>query len=250
MPNRTIVAALALFLAAAAADAQLAREEQKRAKALLKGTLYLRIDVPCETGRHPYGIYHRPLVEVSPTGANTDVGNDVNLGWFHAGSTDWSVRVNDAMELDEAEFEDSTVELELEGVGASEDRDTALKFVGIHSYDDFMAAFDRTFSRRPLQEEHADWPDEIRRAIADRRLLEGMTKRQVYYVTGQPETVEKADADGREIETWTLRAGGLRFGFWGARDSGSSPAQRLRFEDGRLALGGSQVSGARVELDD
>lgn len=217
---------------------------------MLKRTLWLRLDVPCETGRHPYGVYQKPLIEVSPTGVNTDVSDQVNIGWLHAGSTVWSVRVNDSVTLDEIEFEGNTLEIELEGTGASEDRNSTLKFVNIGSFADLEAAFERTFSKVPLQYEHPDWPAEMRRAIAERRLLAGMTKRQAFYVAGQPESVEQKTEDGRDVEVWTLRAKGMEFGFWGVQPQIPQSAQTLRFEGGQLALGASEVSGAAVKLED
>lgn len=242
------VAALVSLIAVHGASA-MTRDEQKAAKAMLKGKLYLRIDAPSETGRHPYGIYHRSLVEVTPAGANTAIESQVNVGWFHAGSTDWSVRVNDVVELDEAEFEDNEVQLELEGVDASEDRDTALKFVQIQTLADFEAAFDHTFSKVPLQEEHPDWAAEVKQAIAARQLREGMTKRQVYYVVGRPESIEKSTEDGKEVETWSLRQQGLQIGFFGSSLPQSQSARTLRFVNGQLTLNEGKLSGSELNLD-
>ena len=244
------LALVSLMLLAVSAGAQMSRDEQKQAKAMLKGTLWLRLDVPSETGMQPFGMYRKPLIEVSPTAANTEVTSQMNIGWYHAGSTTWSVRVNDSVKVEEIEFESSTIEIEIEGVGTSEDRDSALKFIGISSLDNFKAAFDRAFSKVPLQEEHPDWPAEIRQAIADRRLVAGMSKRQTYCVIGQPESVEKKTEDGREIELWTLRTKGMEFGAWGTQTAGPQTAQILRFEDELAILDASKVSGSAVELDD
>lgn len=247
MKSAAIVILAAALLAPSASA--LTREEQKAAKAMLKGHLYLRIDAPSEKGRHPYGIYYRPLVKVSPSGANTAVENQMNFGWFHAGSTDWSVRVNDVVELDEAEFEGDVVELELEGVGASEDRDTSLEFVQIRTLADFEAAFNHTFSRVPLQDEHPDWPAEVRQAIAARQLREGMTKRQAFYVVGGPESIVKTTEDGKAIETWNLRQQGLQFGFFGSTAAQPQTARTLRFVNGLLTLSEGTLSGSELKLD-
>lgn len=242
------VVILAAALLAPSAGA-LTRAEQKTAKAMLKGNLYLRIDVPSEKGRHPYGIYYRPLVKVSPSGANTAVENQMNFGWFHAGSTDWSVRVNDVVELDDIDFDNDVVELELEGVGASNGRDTALEFVQIRTLADFEAAFNHTFSRVPLQDEHPEWPVEVRQAIAERQLREGMTKRQAFYVVGGPESIVKTTEDGKAIETWTLRQQGLQFGFFGSSAPQPQAARTLRFVDGLLTLSEGRIPGSELKLD-
>ncbi len=42
----------------------------------------------------------------------------------------------------------------MDGVGAAEDQHSVVKLVGGHGFSDFQAAFDRAFSRQPLQDEH------------------------------------------------------------------------------------------------
>jgi len=247
-----VATALGLTLAAEPLTAQIPKKERKAAAAMLKGkTLYMLTDAPCTQGRHAYGVYQSPVVDISPKGVNLQADEGVSFSWFHAGSTVWEVRVNDAVELDELDWEDDTVEIELEGVDDSDGRDTTIRFVDIHSLDDFKAAFDHTFSDRPLQDKHPDWPQEIRDAIADRQLSEGMNKRQAYYVVGTPARVSKEEKDGMKIETWTLRTGGVRIGFWGARavDPGAV-GEELRFEDGKLATAPvTGVGGTGLDLD-
>ena len=241
--------ALVAAVAASGAHAQkISKQDKKAAEKLFSGKLYLRIDAPCETGRQPFGIYHSPLVDVSPEGASTDTGSGTTFGWWHAQSTDWSARINDEMTLDEIDWdEEPTLELQLEGAGKSEGHDTAIRFVKIQSLADFQAAFDKTFSRVPLQEEHADWSAEIKQAIADRKLLQGMTKRQAYYIVGTPSKVEKETKDSKEIETWTLQAQGLQVGFWGVSGSNQAP-QTIRFENNALVDVGSSTT--QLDLDD
>jgi len=250
MHRISLVALFSLLILPVSLFADLSREDKKAAKEMLRGTLWLRLDAPCETGRHPYGIYHSPLIEVSPEGANTDVRNQVNIGWYHAGSTDWSVRINDSVELDDLEFDDAEVEVEFEGVGASEGRDSTVRFVRIHSLADFQAAFDHTFATAPLQNEHPEWPAEIRQAIAGRSLANGMTKRQVFYVVGQPETVETKTEEGVEVELWTLRQKGMQIGSFGTSSVGPQAARVLRFEGGKLALSSGAAPGSALKLDE
>lgn len=231
--------------------AEISKQERKAAKAMFSSDLYLRVDAPCTKGRHPYGVFLSPLIEASPRGVNTQVDEGASFGWFHAASTVWDVRVNDPVRLDELDWEadEASVEIELEGVGPADGRDTVVRFVGISSLADFQATFDHVFSPRPLQDDHPDWPAEIREAIRDRRLLDGMNKRQAYYVVGMPARVEEKTEDGKQVEIWTLQRENLRIGFFGVRagDAGTPP-ELLRFEDGVLVSAATAPSA--LNLDD
>ncbi len=48
-----------------------------------------------------------------------------------------------------------------------------IKLVGIRNLDEFKKAFDLTFARVPLQDEHLDWPENIRKAIGERKIAKG-----------------------------------------------------------------------------
>lgn len=242
---------LLLLLSASVAHAELTKAERKEAKTILSGTLYMRIDAPCGTGRHPMGTYMFPLVEVSPDGVNTEGEQGFSAGWYHAQSTYWGVGPNDTLQLDEMDWDGDTVEIELEGVGKTDGNDTVIKFIGIRSIDDFRKAAERAFAKVPLQDEHADWPPEIKKAIAERRLMKGMTKRQVFYVTGSPESTHESEEKGKKTEVWTMRQNkGVQIGFWTV--SAAAPAagtpKTLRFVDGKLDDFEASGSGA-VDLD-
>lgn len=71
-------------------------------------------------------------------------------------------------------------------------------FGGIKTLADFKAAFDRAFSRVPLQDEFPEWPAEVRQAIAEHRLSDGMTKRQAYCVVGNPTEFRRVRAGRQE----------------------------------------------------
>jgi len=253
MRTRPIALLAVLLLAATTATfAGLTAAEQKELKTLTKGTLYLRIDAPCATGRHAYGTYKRPLVEVSPTGVNTEAENTINASWWHADSTYWGVGVNDQVKVDEisVDNEESTVEIELEGVGPTEGNDTVIKLVKITSLDDFKAAYAAAFAMKPLQDEHDDWSAEVKAAIAKRQLLAGMTKRQAYCVTGTPERFEKSTKDGKETEVWYLRQNkGTKMGYFTMKSGQATglPAT-IKFEDGKLGDVAAAGAGAAVDL--
>lgn len=242
-----------LLLAAAPADAGLSKEDRKAMKQALKGKLYMRMDAPCATGRHAYGTYKRPLVEISPEGSNTDTSTELNVSLFHADSTYWGIRINDPVELDEMDYEsdDATVEIELEGVDTAEDESTVIKFIDIHSLSDFEKAFEQAFARTPLQDEHDDWSSEIKDSIAKRELVNGMTKRQVFYITGTPESFDKSESDGKTTEVWKLRVDkGMKMGFiFSKKKKEEGVPQTIKFEDGLLVSIGSTGSGASGGLD-
>ena len=121
----------------------------------------------------------------------------------------------------------------------------------IKTFEDFRAAFDRTFSAVPLQEEHPDWSAEIRSAIGQRHLLQGMTKRQAFYIVGMPARVAKSEENGKAIEIWTLQRQGIEFGYFSsnAADPGAPP-ETVRFEDGLLASADvGTAAGSQLDLD-
>lgn len=244
---------LLLLLSAVALEAQMSKAERKEARAYLSGPLYLRIDAPCGTGRHPMGTYMVPLVEVSPESVNTEGETAFSAGWYHAQSTYWGVGPNDTVQFDEMEIEGDTIEAEFEGIGKTDGNDTVIKFVKIRSLVDFKKAVDRAFARVPLQDEHDDWSPEIKKAIADRQLVKGMTKRQVFYVTGGPEDVRESEAKGKKVEIWVLRQNkGMQVGFWSVSTASTAPGtpKTLRFIDGVLEDFDVSATGSGVDLDD
>lgn len=247
----TLVLTLAALLLPATASAELSKPERKQLKKMLQGTLYMRIDAPCATGRHPFGVYKRPLVEVSPEGVNSEAEEAMTASWWHADSTYWGIRVNDPVKLDEIDEEDEGIEIELEGVGPVEDESTVILLVGVSTLADAEAAVERAFARVPLQDEHDDWPQEIKDGIAERRLMEGMTKRQAYYITGRPESFEKRTEDGKEVEIWHLRESkGMKISFFYAKAGEESGLpSTIRFVDGKLVEGGSSGSDDSFSID-
>ncbi|MEM8961318.1 MAG: hypothetical protein AAGD38_07575 [Acidobacteriota bacterium] len=253
-PWLRLVAMLAILaLIPISASAELSRDDLKEAEKMFDGDVYMRVDAPCATGRHPYGTYKRPLVEVSPDGEISTEGDlAINASWWHADSTYWGVRINDPMELDELDYEDdeATVEVELEGIRAADGNDTVVAFVNIHTLEDFKAAFEKTFSRIPLQDEHDDWSADAKRAIAERRIENGMTKRQVYYITGRPESFETKSEGGKEIEIWYPRQDkGTKLGYFTAKSGETTGFPKsLRFEDG-VYVGAESGSGGSFSID-
>jgi|GEM_PF-3275245 len=251
--STTLCLGFALMTLPTAAD--LTKAEKKEINQLLSGKLYMRIDAPCATGRHSFGVYTRPLVEVSPEEVNTDGDMEINASWWHADSTYWGISINDTVKLEEWEEDDdeNSLEIELEGVGEVEGNKTVIKFVQIFSVEDFQAAYERTFSKVPLQDLHDDWPDDIKQAIGNKQLKNGMNKRQAFYITGRPERFEKKEEGGKEIEIWSLRQDkGMKMGYFKAKagEKTGLPTS-IRFEDGILVnVGGESGNSSSFDLDD
>lgn len=246
------VVSLALYLGSAAAE--LPKKDRKQVKQLLSGTLYARIDIPCETGRHAWGTYLAPLVEVTPEGTNTESDMGFSASVWHAQSTFWGVGPNDTLEVSDISYDEGNIEIELEGVGPTDGIDTVILFKDINSLDDFNKAFELAFSKAPLQDEHPDWSENIRQAIAERHLLKGMNKRQAYYILGSPERFEKSEENGKEVEIWyTRQQRGTQMGFWYSSTETTGYPKTLKFVDGALEEWSGSVSkgkGKELDLDD
>jgi hypothetical protein len=242
VPFLTILAALCLTLPSVA-RAGLSRQDGKAIKKMLEGTLYLRIDAPSKVGFTGFGLSFDPIVEVSPAGANVDSDSFS----FYGMGTSWNVVINDAVKLDEIDIDadDGEIDVELDTLADDSDH-TVIKFVHIGSLADFQAAFERAFARVPLQDEHPEWPDTVRRAIASRTLTLGMNKRQAYYIVGKPQHVEESTAAGKEVVVWTLRTASAEVGRM-RHDSGLPHA--LRFEDGALVEIEGQAPVDELKLD-
>lgn len=245
-----VVMSLAFYLVGV--DAGVQKKDRKAIKSFASGTLYARIDIPCNTGRHAWGTYLSPLVEVTPEGTNTEGEMGMSASVWHAQSTFWGVGPNDTLEVSDMGFDEDEIEIELEGVGPTNGIDTVILFKGINSMDDFKKAFEQAFSKTPLQDDHPDWPEEMRKAVAERRLVEGMSKRMAYYIVGSPEKFEKTEKEGKNVETWfTRQQRGTQMGFWYSSTETTGFPKTLEFVDGTLVSWGAKtVKGSELDLDE
>lgn len=245
------VVVLGLTAAPGIAAAEFSKADRKSIKQEFEGkTVYARIDIPHKSGRHSWGTYKAPLVEVTPEGHNTDAARGFTAGAFHADSTYWGTLPNDRLLVDTVSFDDGEVEIELEGVGESEKASTVILFKEIQTVDDLRAAFAIAFSDKPLQDDHPDWSEEIRKAIAERQIVAGMNKRQAFYVVGSPEQFETLEEDGKQVEIWRTRQDrGMKLGFFTTRTKEASYPGQLKFVDGVL-VDIAASKGTAVSLDD
>ena len=243
---------LACFMAfVSTGRAELPKSERNAAKEMLTGDLYLRIDVPCRYGRQPFGVYVDALVEVTPTGSNIAEDSTESTMWT-AGGVYWGFGPNDLVKLNKVSYtKDGKMEIWMAGTGAKKSYELGVRFANINGIADFKKAFDATFAPKPLQDEHADWSPEVKKAIAEKRLIDGMTKRQAFAIVGKPVKIEVVKDAGKEIETWSTRQSkGLMIGYWtatGGEQTGFPVT--LKFVDGALTGVASVAKPAELNLD-
>ncbi|MGA3099499.1 MAG: hypothetical protein ABSF25_23845 [Bryobacteraceae bacterium] len=244
------------------ATAELTASDRAVIKEMTRGSLYLRNNVPCRY-TSGIGVGAEVVTEVSPTGVDWDKnlktieGNRKNrLG--RRASVDtifWGFGPNDVIRYGKLYFRGGgVVELWAEGV-KPKDVEIWIRFVGIDTRDDFKKAYDLILSPKPLQDEHPEWPLEIRTAIGERRVVEGMTKTQAFAVVGTPVGIETSEEAGKKIETWFPRQDSGTSGdsgFMGSAKVYSASTGfpiSLRFEDGRLAVIGQSAKSVKPVLD-
>ncbi len=219
-----------------ALHAQFSKEDCKTAKNMLSGTLYLRLDVPTRTVVGVWGIGPESVLEVSPSGhdfsrklalpsKHTKMGNDVGISW--------EFFPNDGVRYSKPSCAGDTVVVWMQGLTPGEN-EIVLDFIQIKTLDDFTKAFNQTFSKVPLQDEHPEWAADVRNAIASHNLIVGMTKDQAFDVVGTPINVVAGQEGGIKVETWSLRQDrGIIPSDHGEKHSHNIPAI-LKFVDGKL----------------
>jgi hypothetical protein len=202
------MALLFVLLTSLAASAELSRQERESAKSMIAGTLYLRLDAPCRYGRGRFGIsaaiHHlESLLEVSPTGHSTERKATLPSKYKRS-SVYWGLSPNDPVRYGKLLFHGDTVQVWMEGI-LPNDSEIILDFIQIHNLDDFTKAYNQTFSRVPLQDEHPEWSSEMRQAVAAHKVVLGMTKEQAFDVVGSPLNITSVENNGVKTETWSPR---------------------------------------------
>jgi hypothetical protein len=246
-----------LVLLAPVGSAELAGKDRDQAKRMTAGVLYLRNNVPCRyTGGGGWGgIGAEVVTEVSPQGVEWDR----NLNAIEQEKAQkkkrgidtiyWGFGPNDKIQYGRLYFKGETVELWAEGA-KPKDTEIWIRFVQIKTLDDFQKAFDQILSSKPLQDEHADWPDHIRQAIAERKVVRGMTKTQAFAIVGTPIALESGVEEGKKVETWFPRQEtGTSGGFGKVMSATTGFPSSLRFVDGVLTAIGEAKKGTKVDLE-
>src|ERR1035441_2336536 len=227
----SILAAVLVSLGAA----ELSSNDRNVIKDMTRGELYLRNNVPTRYRSGGFGIGAEVVTEVSPSGIDTVF---------------WGFGPNDVIRYGKLYFKgNGVVELWAEGV-KPKNVDVWIRFVNIQNRADFKKAFDLILGPKPIQEDHPEWPQEIRKAIADHTVIEGMTKAQAFAVVGTPMRAATNDEAGKKVEIWFPRQD---TGTWGDNRkvisaSTGFPAE-LRFVDGKLAVINQTAKPVKVNVD-
>lgn len=235
------------------AMAELTGKDRNAIKEMTQGALYLRNNVPCRFTSGGFGIGAEVVTEVSPTTVDWD--KNLNAEGKTKGrkrgvnTVFWGFGPNDQIHYGKLYYRGGgVVELWAEGV-KPKDVEIWIRFVGIDTLDDFRKAYNLILSPQPLQEEHPEWPAEIRSAVGAHRLIEGMTKAQAFAVVGNPIGADSSEEGGKKIETWFPRQDTGASGSWSKVMSASTGfPTSLRFVDGKLAVIGDSKS-VKVTVD-
>lgn len=206
-------------------------------------------DLPAKTGMTMGIPWLGPIAEVTTDGVKIETSTVVSATYGSASTTWWGVRPYDTLKLVEAVYDDGNIALTFDGVDGSKGRDTKIDVIGAPTPEQAKASMDQIISTVDPCTLYGDWSDEVKQAIANRQVINGMTKRQVYLVVGEPESSTVQEVNGMKVEIWVPRqTAGMRFGYATSVDMTGYPPN-LRFEDGKL-VGVTTNSGGGVNLDD
>ena len=216
---------------------------------MVSGTIYLRIDAPCIYGVGRIGLAVEPLVQVSPTRYKTGGSETLTEKKGKRASVFWGFAPNDAIRYIKLILNGDSIDLWGEGV-PPKNNEIMVRFVEVNSLDDFRKAFDLAFSHVPLQDEHPEWSADIRKAIAERRVIKGMTKRQAFCVVGTPVNIQTSTEKGKEVETWFPRQeNGTLVSFRKLGSSATGYPAMLKFVDGNLTAIEAAPRTGELKLD-
>jgi hypothetical protein len=251
----SILAAVLVSLAAA----ELSSNDRSVLKEMTRGELYLRNNVPTRYTSGGWGIGAEVVTEVSPSGveweknlqaAHEQQQKKGKRRWSGIDTIYWGFGPNDVIRYAKLYFKgNGVVDLWAEGI-KPKNVEIYIRFVGIQNREDFKKAFDLILGPKPIQEDHPEWSPEIRKAIADHTVIEGMTKAEAFAVVGTPMRAATNDEAGKKVEIWFPRQETGASGSYGKVVSASTgfPAE-LRFIDGKLAVISQTSKPVKVNVD-
>lgn len=228
---------LLFFDVSLALRAQLSKEDHQAAQKMISGTLYLRVQVPYKYGIGAWAPYSESMLETSPSGLSTDRKLAVPLKKKE--EIYWGYLANTPVHNGKLVSEGGKLVVWLERVDPN--TEVSVDFIDIKSLDDFTKAFNLTFSKVPLQNEHPEWPSDVRDSIVAGKVVAGMTKDQARIVVGAPLGVSTGDDNGAKTETWQLRQDpgkvlgwNKKHGAWKKVSTHTGLPTSITFKDGTL----------------
>jgi hypothetical protein len=238
---RMIIGLAILMSFPSSINAQVKGKDRDTVKQMCDGTLYLRNNLPCRYKSGGFGIGAEVITEVSPEivdwERNLKAADQENAKKKRRGidTIYWGFLPNDVIRYAKLYFKGDVIELWAEGA-KPKDTEVWIRFINIKTLDDFKKAYSLILSKKPIQDEHTEWAGDIREAVAQRKVIIGMTKEQAFAVVGNPVGTEKREADGKLEETWIPRqelgaAGDLR----GVLSGRTGFPTSLRFIDGKVS---------------
>jgi hypothetical protein len=216
-------------------------------KAAYPGTVWALKDLPVTTGSTMNIPWISPVVTVDASGFKIETTTVIESTYGGAKSVWYGVRANDTLTFKEAAVDGDVVALAFVGTGGSKGRDTKIKITGGGTFADVKPILDQLLSTTSPVDE--SWPADIKSAIEKRVVINGMTKKQVYLVVGEPTSATTQDVGGgKKVETWVPRTNnGLHIGFGATMEMTKYPSY-IKFQDGKtFDLTGSNTGGVSLE---
>jgi hypothetical protein len=253
---------LLLFCLPLSLRAQLSKEDHEAAGRMISGTLYLRLQAPQKYGMGEWAPYSVGMLEASPTGASTErrLADPLKkLPWngYHLKNEEvyWGYLANTPVNHCKLASERGALVVWCDRVDPN--TDVSVDFIDIKTLDDFTKAFNLTFSKAPLQDEHPDWPEAVRKGIGAGKLVTGMTVEQARIVVGAPRSVAAGEEGGVKTEMWTLRQDpgqvlgwSKKHGAWLKVATQTGFPLSISFKDGKLlSVGGAGVAARKIDSE-
>jgi len=246
--RQTGVLLLTLLCLPLAVRAQLSKQDLEAAQKMISGTLYLRVQAPQKYGMGYWAPYSVSMLEATPTGVSADRKlaeplKSIPRNGYHLKQEEvyWGYLANTAVHYGKLESGEGKLVAWLERVDPN--TEVSIDFIDIKSLDDFTKAFNLAFSKVPLQDEHPEWPADVRAAIASGKLVVGMTVEQARIVAGAPLSVIAAEENGAKTETWVLRQDpgqvlgwNKKHGAWKKVATQTGLPEKIKFVDGKLQV--------------
>jgi len=162
---------LAPFCLSSLVRAQLSKQDHEAAERMVSGTLYLRLQAPQKYGVGGWSTYSESMLEASPTRVSADRKlaeplKPLGRNGYHLKNEEvyWGFLANTAVSHCRLVTERGILVVWCE---RADHNDLSVDIIDINSLDDFTKAFSLAFSKVPMQDEHPEWPTEIKDTIAE-----------------------------------------------------------------------------------